>query len=167
MAKLGEHAVVLGASMAGLLAARVLADFYERVTVVERDVLPDDPGQRRGVPQARHAHILLARGSQILDELFPGLLDELVAAGAPVGDDGDLSKLYFSPGHLFTRSGRAKAPCSLGVPVPSRPLLDFHVRRRLRAIPNVALLDGHDVVDITSTPGRDRVTGARVVNRDG
>ena len=167
MAKLGEHAVVLGASMAGLLAARVLADFYERVTVVERDVLPDDPGQRRGVPQARHAHILLARGSQILDELFPGLLDELVAAGAPVGDDGDLSKLYFSPGHLFTRSGRAKDPCSLAVYVPSRPLLDFHVRRRLRAIPNVALLDGHDVVDITSTPGRDRVTGARVVNRDG
>jgi 2-polyprenyl-6-methoxyphenol hydroxylase-like FAD-dependent oxidoreductase len=55
MAKLGEHAVVLGASMAGLLAARVLADFYETVTVVERDVLPDDPGQRRGVPQARHA----------------------------------------------------------------------------------------------------------------
>ena len=69
MAKLGEHAVVLGGSMAGVLAARVLADFYERVTVVERDVLPDDPGQRRGVPQARHAHGLLARGSQILDEL--------------------------------------------------------------------------------------------------
>jgi 2-polyprenyl-6-methoxyphenol hydroxylase-like FAD-dependent oxidoreductase len=167
MAKLGEHAVVLGASMAGLLAARVLADFYETVTVVERDVLPDDPGQRRGVPQARHAHALLARGSQILDELFPGLLDELVAAGAPVLDDGDLSKVYASPGHLFTRSGRVKHPRSLATYFPSRPLLDFHVRRRLRALPNVAVLDGHDVVDITSTPGRDRVTGARVVNRDG
>ena len=167
MAKLGEHAVVLGGSLAGLLAARVLADFYENITVVERDVLSNNPGQRRGVPQARHAHALLARGSQILDELFPGLLDELVAAGAPVGDDGDLSKLYFSPGHLFTRSGRAKDPRSLAVYVPSRPLLDFHIRRRLRALPNVALLDGHDVVDLTSTPGRDRVTGARVVGRDG
>ena len=167
MAKLGEHAVVLGASMAGVLAARVLADFYENVTVVERDVLPDDPGQRRGVPQARHAHGLLARGSQILEELFPGLLDELVAAGAPVIDDGDASKVYFSPGHLFTRSGRAKHPRSLAGYFPSRPLLEFHVRRRLGALPNVAVLDGHDVVDITSTPGRDRVTGARVVHRDG
>jgi len=167
MAKLGEHAVVLGASMAGLLASRVLADFYETVTVVERDVLPDDPGQRRGVPQARHAHALLARGSQILDELFPGLLDELVAAGAPVLDDGDLSKVYASPGHLFTRSGRVKHPRSLVTYFPSRPLLDFHVRRRLRALPNVAVLDGHDVVDITSTPDRDRVTGARVVGRNG
>lgn len=164
MAKLGEHAVVLGASMAGLLAARVLADFYETVTVVERDVLPDEPRQRRGVPQARHAHALLARGSQILDELFPGLLDELVSAGVPVLDDGDLSKVFLSPGHVFTRSGRVKDPRSLATYFPSRPLLDFHVRGRLRALPNVALLDGHDVVDITSTP--DRVTGARLVNRD-
>jgi 2-polyprenyl-6-methoxyphenol hydroxylase-like FAD-dependent oxidoreductase len=167
MAKLGEHAVVLGASMAGLLASRVLADFYENVTVVERDVLPDEPGQRRGVPQARHAHALLARGSQILDELLPGLLDELVATGVPVLDDGDLSKVFLSPGHLFTRSGRAKDPRSLATYFPSRPLLDFLVRRRLRALPNVALVDGHDVVDIASTPDRDRVTGARLVNRDG
>jgi 2-polyprenyl-6-methoxyphenol hydroxylase-like FAD-dependent oxidoreductase len=167
MVKLGEHAVVLGASMAGMLAARVVADFYETVTVVERDVLPDQPGQRRGVPQARHAHALLARGSQILDELFPGLLDELVATGAPVLDDGDLSKVFLSPGHLFTRSGRVKDPRSLATYFPSRPLLDFHVRRRLQALPNVALLDGHDVVDIISTPDRELVTGARLVNRDG
>ena len=85
MAKIAEHAVVLGASMAGLLAARVLTDFYETVTVVERDWLPDGPVNRRGVPQGRHAHALLGRGSQILDELFPGFLDDLVAAGAPGG----------------------------------------------------------------------------------
>ena len=83
MTKLGEHAVVLGASMGGLLAARVLADFYETVTVVERDVLPETSANRRGVPQGRHVHLLLGRGSQVLDELFPGFLDELVAAGAP------------------------------------------------------------------------------------
>jgi 2-polyprenyl-6-methoxyphenol hydroxylase-like FAD-dependent oxidoreductase len=96
MAKLGQHAVVLGASMGGLLAARVLADFYGSVTVVERDVLPDDPANRRGVPQGRHGHALLGRGSQILVELFPGLLDEVVAAGAPVLDYTDLSKGFFS-----------------------------------------------------------------------
>jgi 2-polyprenyl-6-methoxyphenol hydroxylase-like FAD-dependent oxidoreductase len=159
MTKLGEHAVVLGASMGGLLAARVLADFYETVTVVERDVLPETSANRRGVPQGRHVHLLLGRGSQVLDELFPGFLDELVAAGAP-SFDGDMSKLYLSNGgHLFPRSGRAK-----DVPffLPSRPLLESHVRRRVRAVANVTVLDGHDVVELTSTPPRDRVTGARV-----
>src|ERR1700681_3194327 len=92
MAKLGEHAVVLGASMGGLLAARVLADFYGMVTVFERDVLPHDPANRRGVPQGRHVHALLNRGAQLLDELFPGFLNELVAAGATVLDDGDPAK---------------------------------------------------------------------------
>ena len=83
--------MVLGASMGGLLAARALADFYEMVTVVERDVLPDDPVNRRGVPQGRHVHALLGRGSQVLAELFPGFLDDLVAAGVPVLDYTDLS----------------------------------------------------------------------------
>jgi 2-polyprenyl-6-methoxyphenol hydroxylase-like FAD-dependent oxidoreductase len=159
MTKRGEHAVVLGASMGGLLAARVLADFYETVTVVERDVLPETSANRRGVPQGRHVHLLLGRGSQVLDELFPGFLDELVAAGAP-SFDGDMSKLYLSNGgHLFPRSGRAK-----DVPffLPSRPLLESHVRRRVRAVANVTVLEGHDVVELTSTPPRDRVTGALV-----
>src|ERR1700745_4074170 len=91
MPELGERAVVLGASMGGLLAARVLADHYRTVTVVERDVLSDDLDHRRGVPQGRHAHALLARGAQILDEFFPGILDELVADGVPVWDGGELS----------------------------------------------------------------------------
>ena len=82
MPVLGERAVVLGASMGGLLAARVLADFFGTVTVFERDELSNDPVNRRGVPQGRHVHALLPRGAQVLDELFPGLLNELVAAGA-------------------------------------------------------------------------------------
>jgi 2-polyprenyl-6-methoxyphenol hydroxylase-like FAD-dependent oxidoreductase len=88
--------VVLGASLAGLLAARVLADAYGRVTVVERDPLPETAEHRKGVPQGRHAHLLLPRGAQILDELFPGLLDDLAAGGAPV--IRDLGELRFSPG---------------------------------------------------------------------
>jgi len=84
MPKIGDHAVVLGASMAGLLVARVLADAYRRVTIVERDWLPTSGLDRRGVPQGRHAHALLPRGAQILGELFPGLLAELAAGGVPV-----------------------------------------------------------------------------------
>ena len=169
MPELGERAVVLGASMGGLLAARVLADFFGTVTVVERDMLPDDPAIRRGVPQDRHVHILLARGAQILDELFPGLLNELVADGAPVWDDGELSKLHLSfGGHEMLRSGNiALEAKALAVYMPSRPLLECHVRRRLRAIRNVTILGGHDVAELKSTADRNHVTGVRVVNRDG
>jgi 2-polyprenyl-6-methoxyphenol hydroxylase-like FAD-dependent oxidoreductase len=82
VAELGLHAVVLGAGIAGLMTAGVLSEFYTAVTMVERDALPDHPAQRKGVPQGRHLHNLYPRGAQILGELFPGLLDELVAAGA-------------------------------------------------------------------------------------
>jgi 2-polyprenyl-6-methoxyphenol hydroxylase-like FAD-dependent oxidoreductase len=167
--QLGERAVVLGASMGGLLAARVLADFFRTVTVVERDMLPDDPANRRGVPQGRHAHALLPRGAQILDELFPGFLDELVVDGAPVLDDGELSKLYFTfGGHEMLRSGKAAVDHkAMATYVPSRPFLEYHVRRRLQTIGNVTILEGHDAAELTSTADRGRVTGVRVVNRDG
>ena len=167
MAKLGQHAVVLGASMGGMLAARVLADFYQTVTVVDRDVLPDDPTNRRGVPQGRHVHALLRRGGQIIDELFPGILDELVAAGAPVLDDGDLSKVWMSVGgHQLVRVGTARDRQAMTMYVPSRPLLECHVRRRLRAVPNVTILSGLDATEMTSSADRNRVTGVRVVDRD-
>jgi len=154
--------------MGGLLAARVLADFYRTVTVVERDVLSDDPTNRRGVPQGQHVHDLSGRGSHILGELFPGLLDELVAGGVSVWDDGDLSKLCVSVvGHRLVRSGILRDPQALSNYYPSRPFLECHARQRLRATPNVTILDGHDMVEFKSTTERDRVTGARVVNRDG
>jgi 2-polyprenyl-6-methoxyphenol hydroxylase-like FAD-dependent oxidoreductase len=168
MPVLGERAVVLGASMGGLLAARVLADFYQTVTLVERDVLPDEPANRRGVPQGRHVHALLARGAQTLGELFPGILDELVDDGAPVWDDGELSKLYTSfSGHLMLRSGKAAVdPKAYAMYMPSRPFLECHIRRRLQAIENVTVIGGHDVAELTSTADRKRVAGVRVIGRD-
>ncbi|HUB55435.1 MAG TPA: 2-polyprenyl-6-methoxyphenol hydroxylase-like oxidoreductase [Mycobacterium sp.] len=167
--QLGERAVVLGASMGGLLAARVLADFFRTVTVIERDELPDAPVNRRGVPQGRHVHALLTSGAQILEELFPGFLDELVADGAPVWDDGDLSKLYVSfSGHELPRSGTiAGDHKAMAMYMPSRPLLECHVRRRLEAIDNVTIRGGHDVAELTVAADRSRVTGVRVVNRAG
>src|ERR1700730_4145897 len=168
MAKLGEHAVVLGASMGGLLAARLLADFYGMVTVFERDVLPHDPANRRGVPQGRHVHALLNRGAQLLDELFPGFLNELVAAGATVLDDGDPAKGYFSfGGHEMVRSGTVRDPEAMALYLASRPFLECHVRRRLQTVENVTILGGRDVVESTSTADRTRVTGVRVAERNG
>ena len=168
MVKIGEHAVVLGASMSGLLAARVLSDFYRSVTVVDRDVLPTDTAQRRGVPQGRHAHALWARGSQILEHLFPGFLAELVANGCPVYDDGDLSKFYVSfGGHQFVRSGKRDVRPGDEFYYPSRPLLEGQVRRRVRAMTNVTFLDGYDVVELTSTPDRSRVNGVTITSHEG
>jgi 2-polyprenyl-6-methoxyphenol hydroxylase-like FAD-dependent oxidoreductase len=167
MPELGERAVVLGASMCGLLAARVLSDFFRTVTVVDRDALPDDPAHRRGVPQGRHTHALLARGAQVIEELFPGILDELVADGVPVWRDGDLSKLCLSfGGHSMLRSGRLTIdPMDMAMYLASRPFLECHVRRRLQAITNVTMLGGHDFAELMTKSGR--VTGARVVERDG
>lgn len=159
----GAHAVVLGASMAGLLAARVLAEFYESVTVVERDELPDAAANRKGVPQGRHADGLLGRGSLILGDLFRG-------AGR-----GRRSRLRLPrpvQGVLFARraSGQRSTGCFMDIPppyFPSRPLLESLVRRRVRETPNVEFLLGHDAADLTSTSSRDRIVGVRVVSNNG
>jgi len=103
-----------------------------------------------------------------LDEFFPGFLDELVTAGAPVWDDGDLSKLYLSySGHEMLRSGKTPGDHkAMAVYMPSRPLLESHVRQRLHAIENVTIHGGQDVMEMTADPDRTRVTGVRTVNRD-
>jgi 2-polyprenyl-6-methoxyphenol hydroxylase-like FAD-dependent oxidoreductase len=165
MREAGQRAVVLGASMGGLLAARVLSDFYRTVLVVERDLLPGEPAQRRGVPQGRHVHGLLSSGSRVLEELFPGLLAELVANGANVLEgDPSLVCVRFG-GHELGRSGRLTDPKVLTSYLASRPFLEAHVRNRLRAIGNVAILDGHDAVELIAAQPH-RVTGVRVANRD-
>lgn len=162
--KRGQRAVVLGASMAGLAAARVLADFYECVTVVERDSLPETPANRRGVPQGRHVHLLWGRGFRALDELFPGLGDDLAAGGVP-HVRGDLSKVYISTGgYPLPRSGHITG---FQLTTPSRPFLEWHLRRRLGGHANVEVLACHDVVEPTTNPAQDRVTGAIVRARGG
>ena len=156
--KIGEHAVVLGASMAGLLAARVLADAYRQVTIIERDPLPESAVDRRGVPQGRHVHGLLPRGAQILGELFPGLLADLVAGGVPVLRAPREFRFVFG-GHLLCQDGEPGEPSY----TPSRPFLEAHVRRRVQALRNVSIWDRCEVAGLATTPDRDRVTGARVL----
>jgi 2-polyprenyl-6-methoxyphenol hydroxylase-like FAD-dependent oxidoreductase len=159
------QAVVCGASMAGLLAARVLSDFYETVIVVERDVLPEHASQRRGVAQARHLHQLLTRGATIFGDLFPGLFDDLQAAGAPILDGSDPSMFFFRTGaHDLNVAGSFTRPDELLFPCASRPLLEEHVRRRIRAIDNVTFRDGHDVVEpLLNSAGQ--VSGVQIADR--
>ena len=145
--------------MAGLLAAKVLSDSYGQVTVIDRDELPEASTHRRGVPHGRHIHGLLARGQQALEELFPGLTGELVAHGVPAGDMQADTRLFFS-GHRLRQ-----APAGLVVLCASRPVLEGRVRARVRALPNVRLVDRCDVVGLATTPDRRRVTGARLLRR--
>jgi 2-polyprenyl-6-methoxyphenol hydroxylase-like FAD-dependent oxidoreductase len=166
VSKLGEQAVVCGAGMGGLLAARVLSEFYGTVTLVERDKLPDAADQRRGVPQGRHFHVLWSRGADELARLFPGIHDDLIAGGAEVCDDGDLSRVSIRvAGHELSREGKFSDPSAVKLHLLSRPLLESHVRQRVSAIDNVEILDGHDVVDPIA-PNPHRVTGANIVDRD-
>jgi 2-polyprenyl-6-methoxyphenol hydroxylase-like FAD-dependent oxidoreductase len=150
-----RHAVVIGASMAGLLAARALADAYERVTIVERDALPAS-GQRRAVPQGAHAHVLLASGRLAMEDLLPGITDELVAAGAQ--SCKAMSEIRFVVGgHEITREAEGG-----DVLLASRPLIEAHVRRRVRALPRVALRERCEVTELVASPDGPRMRGVRV-----
>lgn len=153
--RVGERAVVLGAGMAGLLAARVLSDAYAEVLVVDRDELTGVTTVRRGVPQGRHVHGLLARGQQILEELFPGFTAEMVAAGVPTGDLGEL--------RWFFNGVRAK-PATTGLVCVSatRPMLESHVRRRVSALGNVRFMERFDITGLVTSRDGKRVTGVRV-----
>lgn len=154
-----ERAVVVGASMAGLLAAAALSDHSEEVVLVERDRLPDHATDRRGVAQGRHAHALLARGQQVIEMLLPGITDELRAAGAPVGDVLADTRMYLN-GHRLrpARSG-------LILISASRAFLEAHVRARVCALPHVRVIDHCDVTGLLTDAAGSRVIGVRLLGR--
>ncbi|HKR49433.1 MAG TPA: FAD-dependent monooxygenase [Pseudonocardiaceae bacterium] len=147
------HAVVIGGGVGGLLAARVLADHVERVTLIERDALTDSAQVRKGVPQGRMLHVLFPRGLGIIERLFPGYGHQLKAAGAvPLRVPTDA--VILAPAGWLPRQGAGWPMLSA-----SRPLLEWTVRRRLRELPGVTILDRHDVTSLlTSRDGR-QVTG--------
>ena len=155
------HAIVIGASMGGLLAARALADRFARVTVIERDSLAAAPHQRKGVPQGEHAHGLLARGREVIEDFFPGITDELVAQGAMRGHVGG-DVLWHCAGDFL-----AEARGDLVGVLLSRPLLETQVRARLAALDNVAIATACDVLGLLATPDCARVTGVRVQRPSG
>ncbi|MFC7310792.1 alpha/beta fold hydrolase [Streptomyces monticola] len=156
------RAIVLGAGMAGLFAARVLADAYDEVVVVERDVLTDGNDPRRRIPQGRHVHGLLSRGQQIIEGFFPGITREFTAAGAAHGDvTGDVRWILEGRAIRQPRSG-------LELVSASRPLIEHTVRARVQALPAVRLLEQTGVVElVTDESGGRRITGAVLSGADG
>lgn len=150
-----DHAVVIGAGMAGLTTATALTAAFERVTVLDRDRLPERAEHRGGVPQGRHVHVLLGAGAEALEDLFPGLLTDLVAAGAPTGDT-DRFRMWVN-GHRLARgrTGRHNVTAS-------RPFVEAHVRDRVRRDPAVTIADGCDVRGVDASPDGRCVLGVRV-----
>ncbi len=142
------HVVVVGNSFAGLLTGLVLADHADRVTIVDRDRIPDGPAPRAGAPQGRHIHVLLAAGQQAMEAMLPGLLDELAGLGVPsVALPRDV--LQINKGR-WVRRWQESIPFLTG----SRALLEHVVRRRVLTHPHIATIDGIDVVGLSGDSGR-------------
>jgi len=155
-----RQALVIGGSIGGMMAARVLADHYDEVVLVERDYLPVGPENRPGVPHARHLHFILKRGLMVIEDLFPGVKQDLLDAGCCVADQGKDVQFVYPYG---------VAPMEeIGIEVLTftRPLLESTVRRHLLDDSRISILEGHEICGLVADEGRQRVTGVRVRPRN-
>ncbi|MFZ7942871.1 FAD-dependent oxidoreductase [Neobacillus sp. 19] len=131
---LGKRAVVIGGSIAGMLAARVLSDFFAEVLIIEKDQMNDHILTRTGVPQGSHGHALLKSGEEILNDLFPGIVEELIKAGSVKSD--------FASELAWNHHGRWKVKYHAGMSIiqQSRPFLEWRILLRLKQIPNISFM---------------------------
>lgn len=154
---INDKAIVIGGSIAGLLSARVLADYFESVTIVETDTLPQLPNARKGVPQSVQPHILLTKGYRIIAELFPEIGDRLIAAGAlPI----DWAREFY----LFNRNSWnaiAPSPSHIVSFTCSRPLLEWGIRQELAKMTNVQFYGQQRVTGLLMHPTGKYITGVR------
>ena len=141
--------------MGGLLAARVASDYFDEVTLLDRDVFPEIGQQRRGVPQAVHTHGLLASGRRVIAELFPGIVEELMERGGLSGDLLNDSRWFFEGGCL------SKTNSGLQGILVSRPLLEGVVRKRTFAVQNIRHRESCVVDGLATNAERNRVTGVK------
>jgi len=161
---IGDRVVVLGGSIAGMLAALPLSEAYREVILVDRDQLTEpEPARpagvlpvRRAVPHAHQLQALLARGQRVLEGLFPGLTDELVSYGASIGDFNKNVRWYFDGRKI------KQVETDMIAVGPGRPLLENRIRARISALPNVVFREHTDILGIVASPDRKRITGARV-----
>lgn len=152
------HAIIIGGSIAGLLTARVLSDRFDTVTILERDSLPDAPEVRNGAPQGHHLHALLARGQEAMEELIPGITQDLQNTGAP--------SLTWGQDTLFVAvSGEMpRKPIGIVTNLTSRPSLEYIVRKRVQQIPNIVWNTETQVDCLLHEDGK--IVGVQTYNRE-
>ena len=156
----GGTAVVVGGSIAGSFAARVLADHFDRVVVLDKDDLPDGPEPRPGAQQGVHFHALLAKGRMVAEELFPGFAEDLLAEGA--ADTALADARVYEPYGWAPTAGSTRR--GIGA---SRLLIEWVTRRRAAALDRVEVWPRTEAVALLATPDGGRVTGVRVRERHG
>jgi len=159
--RLGHHALVIGGSLAGLMTARVLAEYFDHVTVLERDAMEDRPVIHPSIPQGHHLHGLLQGGQQGLSSLYPGFTGALRALGATRAIVGRDIVWYLPDGKAYNPTGSLREPRDLGFEAhcASRGLIEFLIRRLTLALPNVTLEPGLTVRALAHRGGR--VQGVR------
>jgi 2-polyprenyl-6-methoxyphenol hydroxylase-like FAD-dependent oxidoreductase len=159
---IGKQAVVIGAGMGGLTAAGALADHFDKVVVLERDILPSEAGHRAGTPQARHVHAILLSGQRALSELFPGFEQDLARAGAVplrAGLDVRMERPGYDP---FPQRDLGWSSYAI-----SRPTLERAVRRRVEGCANTTIREHCRVQQLLASPDGGRVIGVQYASGDG
>lgn len=156
----GKRAIVIGGSIAGKLSARVLSEFFEEVIVVEKDQKNDSIAIRKGVPQGSQGHVLLKGGEEIIEELFPGIIDEMVKEGSTVSD--------FAQDLLWFHHGYQKNRFNSGMSIiqQSRPFLEWHIQKRMENFPNIDFRYGCKVTKLLLNAKKE-ISGLTVEKLDG
>lgn len=160
VSRIGDRAVVLGAGIAGLLAARVLADAFSEVILIERDTLPETPEKRPGVPQATQPHQMHEAGRATLEDLFPGFGEEFLSTGGLMIDMA--SDMDFYRGEDPLADGPKRLPSYCG----SRPLFEQIIRGRVTDFEEVTVMSGCRFVDYLTDERATAVEGVVVDDRD-
>lgn len=155
-----QTAIVIGGSMAGLLATRVLSDHFHEVILIERDKMNNIPQSRKGQPQTRHVHVLLARGFQVMSQYFPDLAQSIKREGGLVLDLGQNMHWYCYGGY------RRRFKLGVEAVISDRTFLEWQVRKRVVNLPNVKVLDGFSVDKLLSTNKHERITGVSIKQQD-
>jgi 2-polyprenyl-6-methoxyphenol hydroxylase-like FAD-dependent oxidoreductase len=155
------HTVVIGGSIAGLITARVLSEFFEQVTILERDDIDDRPVVHKSVPQGNHLHALLNGGQQVLAVLYPGFTNDLRAFGANRVAIGRDVVWYLPDGKAFTATGSIREPFDVGLDAycASRGVIECVIRRRTQEVPRIHMETGRAVRELVSRNGR--ISGVR------
>jgi 2-polyprenyl-6-methoxyphenol hydroxylase-like FAD-dependent oxidoreductase len=154
-----KHAIVIGASIGGLLTARVLSNHFRYVTILEKDIVSQNPESRKGQPHTRHLHGLLPSGLNTMLHYFPGLLDDLKNRGATVLDFAESMRWY-------THGGYRKS-FEIGMPAVavSRPLLEQIIRNRVLQMRGIEMKDQTSVKNLLANADKSRIIGVKFENK--
>ena len=154
-----ERAIVIGGSIAGLLTARILANHFQQVTIIERDSLVEG-NKRSGVPQTSFVHVLVKQGLDIVESLFPGFHEELITQGG-IKVDAAADIDFLSPGGWGVRFDS-----ELKIVSCSRTLLEESLRKRVLALPQITIETDTKVKILLADNNRTKVTGVTLQKRN-